>query len=74
MMHDLAYDVEYPGSSGEPSEGGRLGKILGSKSILFMGNHGVLVLGRTIGEAYDRMYYLEGAYQVQLYAMWQEKN
>ena len=35
-----------------------------------MGNHGVLVLGRTVGEAYDRLYYLERACQVQLYAMW----
>ncbi len=35
-----------------------------------MGNHGVLVVGETVAEAYDRLYYLEHACQAQLYAMW----
>ena len=35
-----------------------------------MANHGVLVVGETVAEAYDRLYYLERACQVQLYAMW----
>jgi ribulose-5-phosphate 4-epimerase/fuculose-1-phosphate aldolase len=30
----------------------------------------VLVAGRTVAEAYDSLYYLERACQVQLYAMW----
>jgi ribulose-5-phosphate 4-epimerase/fuculose-1-phosphate aldolase len=30
----------------------------------------VLVVGETVAEAYDRLYYLERACQVQLYAMW----
>lgn len=70
FMHDIAYDKDYNGYARDPSEGERLGKVLGNKNILFMGNHGVLVLGRTVGEAYDRLYYLERACQVQLYAMW----
>jgi ribulose-5-phosphate 4-epimerase/fuculose-1-phosphate aldolase len=37
---------------------------------MFMANHGVLTIGRTVAEAYDRLYYLERVAQVQLYAMW----
>ena len=35
-----------------------------------MANHGVLACGRSVAEAYDRLYYFERACQVQLYAMW----
>jgi ribulose-5-phosphate 4-epimerase/fuculose-1-phosphate aldolase len=37
---------------------------------LFMANHGVTTLGVTVADAYDRLYYLERAAQVQIYAMW----
>ncbi|MCP1838574.1 ribulose-5-phosphate 4-epimerase/fuculose-1-phosphate aldolase [Bradyrhizobium sp. USDA 4524] len=74
FIHDIAYDVRYSGFGSTPGEGDRLGKVLGGKSILFMGNHGIVVLGRTVGEAYDRMYYLERACQTQLYAMWTGKK
>ncbi|MGH6664706.1 MAG: class II aldolase/adducin family protein, partial [Pseudolabrys sp.] len=36
----------------------------------FMANHGVTTMGETVAEAYDRLYYLERAAQVQIYAMW----
>src|SRR5215471_2982267 len=48
--------------------------VLGDESILFMANHGVLVCGETVAKAYDRLYYLERACQVQLYAMWTGKR
>ncbi len=35
-----------------------------------MANHGVTTLGVTVADAYDRLYYLERAAQVQIYAMW----
>jgi ribulose-5-phosphate 4-epimerase/fuculose-1-phosphate aldolase len=70
FINDVAYDSDYTGFARDPSEGERLGKVLGDKHILFMGNHGVLVLGRSVGEAYDRLYYLERACQAQIYAMW----
>ncbi len=66
----IAYDQEYTGLAFEPEEGERLAGVLGKKSVLFMASHGVLVTGRTVAEAYDRLYYLERACQVQLYAMW----
>jgi ribulose-5-phosphate 4-epimerase/fuculose-1-phosphate aldolase len=67
LMNDIAYDDHYPGYS---ESGERLAPILGDKSILFMANHGVLVIGETMAEAYDRLYYLEHACRVQLFARW----
>ena len=67
----VAYDDEYTGLALDPAEGERLAAVLGPKNkVLFMANHGVLVVGETVAEAYDRLYYLERACQVQLYAMW----
>lgn len=65
----IGYDDEYTGLADDPGEGERLAaKLTDGKSILFMANHGVLVAGRTIAEAYDRLYYLERACQTQVYA------
>jgi ribulose-5-phosphate 4-epimerase/fuculose-1-phosphate aldolase len=67
----VSYDDEYTGIAFDPAEGERLAGVLGPKNkVLFMANHGVLVVGTTVAEAYDRLYYLERACQVQLYAMW----
>jgi ribulose-5-phosphate 4-epimerase/fuculose-1-phosphate aldolase len=67
----VAYDDEYTGLALDPAEGERLAGRLGpADKVLFMANHGVLVFGESVAEAYDRLYYLERASQVQLYAMW----
>ena len=67
----IAYDDAYTGVALDPAEGERLAEVLGpNKKVLLMANHGVLVCGRTVGEAYDLLYYFERACQVQLYAMW----
>ncbi|HUN48549.1 MAG TPA: aldolase [Stellaceae bacterium] len=66
----LAYDSDYTGIAFDPGEGERLAGVLGGKSVMFMANHGVLVTGESVAQAYDRLYYLERACQTQLYAMW----
>ena len=73
FLNEVAYDREYTGLAYDPAEGERLAGVLGDKSILFMANHGVLVCGETVAKAYDRLYYLERACQVQLHAMWTGK-
>src|SRR5258706_2464109 len=73
-LDEIAYDDSYTGLAFDPSEGERLAGVLGKKSILFMANHGVLVCGKTVAQAYDRLYYLERACQVQLYAMWTQQK
>ncbi len=70
FLNETVYDKEYTGLAFDPAEGERLAGVLGDKSILFMANHGVLVCGETVAQAYDRLYYLERACQVQLFAMW----
>ncbi len=70
MMGKIAYDDAYDGPACDPSEGDRLVRILGDKTILFMANHGVTTVGATVAEAYDRLYYIERVAQVQIYAMW----
>ncbi len=70
LMGVIAYDDQYTGPALEPEEGERLAKVIGDKTVLFMANHGVTTLGDTVAEAYDRLYYIERAAQVQIYAMW----
>ncbi|MGO8921192.1 MAG: class II aldolase/adducin family protein [Stellaceae bacterium] len=65
-----AYDDSYTGPAFDPAEGERLAGAIGDKTVLMMANHGVATVGRTVAEAYDRLYYLERVAQVQLYAMW----
>ena len=45
-------------------EGELLARLLGNRSRLMMGNHGVLVTADTVGEAFDDIYTLERACQV----------
>ena len=70
----IAYDDQYTGLAFDPKEGERLAEVLGDKCVLFMANHGVIVVGKTVAQAYDRLYYLERACQVQLYAMWTQQE
>src|SRR4029450_8077307 len=70
MMGKIAYDEEYTGPAFEPEEGERLAKGIGDKTILFMANPGLPTGGGAVAGAYDRLYYIERAAQVQIYAMW----
>jgi ribulose-5-phosphate 4-epimerase/fuculose-1-phosphate aldolase len=70
MMGEIAYDDEYTGPALDPAEGDRLARVIGDKTVLFMANHGITTVGETVADAYDRLYYIERAAQVQLYAMW----
>jgi ribulose-5-phosphate 4-epimerase/fuculose-1-phosphate aldolase len=71
FLDKIAYDHTYSGPALDPAEGERLAGIIGpDNKILFMANHGVLACGETVADAYDLLYYLERAAQVQLYAMW----
>lgn len=66
----IAYDRDYAGMALDDTEGARVASLLGDdKSVLFLGNHGVLVVGSTVAEAFDELYYLEKAAQLQVLAM-----
>jgi ribulose-5-phosphate 4-epimerase/fuculose-1-phosphate aldolase len=65
----IAYDDTYTGLAANLEEGERLAAVLGSKSILFMKNHGVVTTGNTVAQAYRRLYKLERACRTQVLAM-----
>lgn len=65
----IAYDEEYGGVALSNDEGERMCRAMGEKEILFLRNHGVIVSGTTVAQAYDDLYYLERAAMVQVLAM-----
>jgi ribulose-5-phosphate 4-epimerase/fuculose-1-phosphate aldolase len=66
---DVAYDLEYNGLAFDETEGERLSRALGDKSVLLMGNHGALVVGQTVPQAFERLYFFERACQAQVLAL-----
>jgi ribulose-5-phosphate 4-epimerase/fuculose-1-phosphate aldolase len=69
FYNDVAYDPGYNGLAFDETEGERLARALGDKSVLMMGNHGVLVVGKSIPQAFERLYFLERAAQAQVLAL-----
>jgi ribulose-5-phosphate 4-epimerase/fuculose-1-phosphate aldolase len=65
----VAVDENYNGLALDESEGDRIAAVLGDKDILFLKNHGVMVCAPNIAGAWDDLYYLERAAEVQLKAM-----
>ncbi len=65
---DIAYDDTYNGLVVDNAEGDRLARVLGSKRVMFLANHGVVVVGPSVAEAFDLMYYLERACRLQVLA------
>jgi ribulose-5-phosphate 4-epimerase/fuculose-1-phosphate aldolase len=57
----VAYDMDYGGIADSTAEGDRLAAALGNQSTMLMGQHGILVVGETVADAFDRLYYLERA-------------
>ncbi len=63
-------DESYNGLALDAAEGDRIADSLGDAAdVVFMKNHGVLVVGRSIASAWDDLYYLERACEAQRLAM-----
>ena len=65
----IAYDDDYTGLAATLEEGERLARAMGTRPIVFMKNHGVLVTGETVAQAYRRLYRLERVCRNQVLAM-----
>ena len=73
----IAYDDDYTGLADSTDEGERLARVIAGgmskdprdKYIVFMKNHGVVVTGDTVAQAYRRLYKLERVCRNQLLAM-----
>jgi len=61
----VAVDPHYNGLALDVAEGERIARAMGGADIAFLANHGVIVCGPRIDHAYDDLYYLERACQVQ---------
>ena len=64
----IAVDEAYNGLALDSDEGRRIAASAGEADVVFLKNHGVMVLGETIAEAWDDLYYLERAAQAQVLA------
>ncbi|MFJ7441025.1 aldolase [Methylorubrum thiocyanatum] len=65
----IAVDEDYNGLALDAYEGQRIAESARDADVVFLKNHGVMVLGETIAEAWDDLYYLERAAQAQVLAM-----
>ncbi len=64
-------DDNYGGLAFE-EEGERCAKLLADPraQIMIMGNHGILVIGATVAETFNRMFYFERAAETYIKALW----
>ena len=44
--------------------------LMDGKPILMLANHGVVVTGKSVAQAYHRLYFLERACRTQMFTMW----
>jgi ribulose-5-phosphate 4-epimerase/fuculose-1-phosphate aldolase len=65
----IAYDDNYAGTADSLEEGERLAGVIGDKPILFLKNHGVIVTGDNMAQAYRRLYKLERVCRTQVLAL-----
>jgi ribulose-5-phosphate 4-epimerase/fuculose-1-phosphate aldolase len=69
VQQQCAYH-DYEGIALDMSERERMAASLGRKSkVMILRNHGLLTLGETVREAFELMYYLDCACQIQIDAM-----
>lgn len=66
---DIAYDDSYNGLAHDPDEGARIARKMDGKHVLFLAHHGVIVAGPSVAQAFDHLYYLERAAELQVKAM-----
>jgi ribulose-5-phosphate 4-epimerase/fuculose-1-phosphate aldolase len=63
----VAVDAQFSGMALSSDEAERQAKLLqGGKSVLLMANHGVIVVGASVAEAFDELYYFERAAELLL--------
>ena len=71
MFHNRLVVDEHYGGMAFDEEGARCASLLADPRIttLVMGNHGVLVIGRTVAETFNRLYYFERAAETYIRAL-----
>ena len=68
FFNRTAIDLNFGGIADDADEGKRIAGTIGNHSILMMGNHGVSIVGETVAEAFENLYYLERASKTMILA------
>jgi ribulose-5-phosphate 4-epimerase/fuculose-1-phosphate aldolase len=66
QFHERVAYHDYEGFALDDAEKRRLIADLGGRNVMLLRNHGVITIGRSIAEAFRRMYFLEQACRIQL--------
>lgn len=66
---DRAAYHDYEGIALDADEQQRLVADIGEKDVLILRNHGLLTMGQSVAEAFDLMFFLERACQIQIAAL-----
>ena len=71
MFHNRHVVDDHYGGMAFEEEGARCAQLLSDPKIttMVMGNHGVLVIGQTVAEAFNRLYYFERAAETYIRAL-----
>ncbi|MBS3980222.1 MAG: class II aldolase/adducin family protein [Rhodobacteraceae bacterium] len=71
MFHNRQVIDDHYGGMAFEEEGARCASLLADPKIttMIMGNHGVLVIGRTVAETFNRLYYFERAAETYVRAL-----
>ncbi len=71
MFHDRVVVDDHYGGMAFEAEGARCAALLADpkKIAMVMGNHGVLVIGATVAQAFNRLYYFERAAETYIRAL-----
>jgi ribulose-5-phosphate 4-epimerase/fuculose-1-phosphate aldolase len=69
LFHDRVARLAYAGLADADEEGARIADAVASGiSLVMLDNHGVLVIGSSVPDAWQKLYFLERACQVQVLA------
>ena len=71
MFHNRQVVDDHYGGMAFEEEGARCAQLLSDPKVttMIMGNHGVLVIGRTVAETFNRLYYFERAAETYIRAL-----
>ena len=71
FFNRIAYDLNYGGLALD-EEAERACEALKdpSRKVLVMGNHGIMVIGETVADTFNRMYYFERAVETYIKSLW----
>jgi ribulose-5-phosphate 4-epimerase/fuculose-1-phosphate aldolase len=64
----IGIDARYSGVALDAKEGERIARAMKGADVAFLANHGLIVCGESVGYAFDDLYYLERACQLQILA------